>query len=55
MHRLMQRLGMLRFGKNLLPEDQRGFTDTGCTRLIEVVRAIFNQGGWRHINRIQDA
>jgi hypothetical protein len=29
--------------------------DTGCSRLMAVVRAIFNQGGWRLSNRIQDA
>jgi hypothetical protein len=39
----------------LLPEDQRQFMDTACTRLMAVVRAIFNQGGWRHTNKIQDA
>jgi hypothetical protein len=40
---------------HLLPEDQRVHMDTGCTRLMEVVRAIFKQGGWRRTNRIQDA
>jgi hypothetical protein len=39
----------------LLPEDQRGYMDSGCTRLMAVVRAIFSQGGWRHANRIEDA
>jgi hypothetical protein len=39
---------------HLLPEDQRAHMDSGCTRLMAVVRAIFNQGGWRHINRLQD-
>jgi hypothetical protein len=39
----------------LLPEDQRVHMDTRCTRLMEVVRTIFNQGGWRRTNRIQDA
>jgi hypothetical protein len=39
----------------LLPEDQRQFMNIGCTRLMAVVRAIFNQGGWRLTNRIQDA
>jgi hypothetical protein len=36
----------------LLPEDQREFIDIGCTRLMAVIRAIFNQGGWRHTNRL---
>jgi hypothetical protein len=27
----------------------------GCTLLMAVIRAILNQGGWRHINRLQDA
>jgi hypothetical protein len=39
---------------HLLPEDQRAHMDSGCTRLMAVVRAIFNQDGWRHFNRIQD-
>ena len=39
----------------LLPADQRGHMDSGCTRLMVVVRAIFNRGGWRHTSRIQDA
>ena len=39
----------------LLPEDQRGHMESGCTRLMAVVRAIFNQGGWQLSNRIQDA
>jgi hypothetical protein len=39
----------------LLPEDQRAHMDTGCSRLMAVVRAIFNQDGWRLSNRIQDA
>jgi hypothetical protein len=39
----------------LLPEGQRAYMDTGCSRLMAVVRAIFNQGGWRLSNRIQDA
>ena len=38
----------------LLPADRRGRLDSGCTRLMAVVRAIFNQGGWRHNNRLQD-
>jgi hypothetical protein len=38
----------------LLPEDQQTHMDTGCSRLMAVVRAIFNQGGWRLSNRIQD-
>jgi hypothetical protein len=29
--------------------------DTGCTRLMAVVLAIFSQGGWWHIDRIGDA
>jgi hypothetical protein len=37
----------------LLPEDQRGYMDSGCTRLMAVVQTIFNQGGWRHFNRIE--
>jgi hypothetical protein len=38
----------------LLPEDQRGYMDSGCTRLMAVVQAIFSQGGWRHSNRIEN-
>jgi hypothetical protein len=38
----------------LLPEDQREFMDTGCTRLMAVIQAIFSQGGWRHSNRIDN-
>jgi hypothetical protein len=38
----------------LLSEEQRGHMDSGCTRLMAVVQAIYNQGGWRHANRIQD-
>jgi hypothetical protein len=39
----------------LLPVDQREHMDFGCTRLMAVVRAIFNQGGWSRPIRIQDA
>ena len=38
----------------LLLVHQRGRLVTGCTRLLAVVRSIFNQGGWRYINRLQD-
>jgi hypothetical protein len=38
----------------LLLEDQRGHMDSGCTRLMAVVKAIFSQGGWRYSNRIQN-
>ena len=38
----------------LQPVNQRGRLDSGCTRLMAVVWAIFNQGGWRHNNRLQD-
>jgi hypothetical protein len=34
---------------------QRPHMDSGCTRSMAVVRAIFNQDGWYHSNRIQDA
>ena len=37
----------------LLPEDQRGRLDSGCTRLMAVVRAIFNPAGWLHTRRLQ--
>ena len=39
----------------LLPVEQRGPMDTGCNRLMAVVRAIFSQGGWQLSRRIQDA
>jgi hypothetical protein len=39
----------------LLPEDQRVFIDIGCTRLMEIVRAIFSRGGWQFARRLQDA
>ena len=38
----------------LLKPDQRPLMDSGCSRLMAVVRAIFNQGGWQHAKRIQD-
>jgi hypothetical protein len=39
----------------ILPEDQREFMYIGCTRLMAFIRAIFNQDGWQHTNRIHDA
>ena len=38
----------------LLPQDQRAPMEAGCTRLMAVVRAIFNQYGWQHAKRLQD-
>ena len=35
----------------LLPVDQRGHMDVGCTRMITVVRAIFSPAGWLHLIR----
>ena len=37
----------------LLPVDQRGLMEAGCTRLLKVVRAIFSQAGWFHHRRIE--
>ena len=36
----------------LLPPNQRALMDSGCSRLMAVVRAIFNRGGWQHARRI---
>ena len=36
----------------LLPHEQRALMDSGCTRLMAVVRAIFNRGGWHHTRRL---
>jgi hypothetical protein len=30
----------------LFPKDQRVFMDTGCTRQMVFIRAIFSRGGW---------
>jgi hypothetical protein len=38
----------------LLPPEQRGPMDTGCNRLMTVVRAIFSQGGWLQTKRLGD-
>ncbi|XP_071677594.1 uncharacterized protein [Lolium perenne] len=38
----------------LLPVEQREPLDTGCNRLMAVVRAIFSQGGWLQSRRIGD-
>jgi hypothetical protein len=38
----------------LLPPEQRGPMDTGCNRLMAVVRAIFSQGAWLHTKRLGD-
>ena len=38
----------------LLSEDQRALLDTGCTRLLAVVRATLAQGGWLHTRRLQN-
>jgi hypothetical protein len=37
-----------------LPMEQRGSLGIGCNRLMAVVRAIFNQGGWLHSRRNGD-
>ena len=52
LHRVAYWINMWSF---LLPVDQRGSMDTGCTRLMAVVRAIYNQGGWQLSNRLKDA
>jgi hypothetical protein len=39
----------------LLPEGQREHMDTGCSFLMAVIWAIFNENGWRLSNRIKDA
>jgi hypothetical protein len=39
----------------LQPEEQRVHFNTGYTRLMAVVRAIFNQAGWWLVNCLQDA
>ena len=36
----------------LLPGDQRGLMDAGCTRLLTIVRVIFSQSRWHHSKRI---
>ena len=36
----------------LLPPQQRGLMDSGCTRMMAVVWAMFNRGGWQHTRRI---
>ena len=36
----------------LLPADQRGLMDTACTRMLTVIRAIFNWGGWLQHRRL---
>lgn len=36
----------------LLPAERRGLMDSGCTRMMMVVRAIFCRGGWLHHKRI---
>jgi hypothetical protein len=38
----------------LLPEDQRGLTVTGCSRLLTVAHDIFSRAGWRHSSRLND-
>ena len=38
----------------LLPVDQRGPMDSGCTRLMAVVRAIFSRDGWHHARRLEN-
>ena len=52
MHRAAYWINLWSF---LLPADQRGSMDTGCTRLMTVVRAISNQDGWQHANRLKYA
>ena len=39
---------------HLLPLEQGALMDSGCTRLMAVVRAIFNQGGWHHARRLEN-
>ena len=39
----------------LLPDAQRVFMDSGCSRLEMVARDIFNRGGLRLDRRLQDA
>ena len=36
----------------LLPVDQRGLMDAGCSRLLAIMRAIFSQSWWRLSKRI---
>ena len=36
----------------LLPADQRGLMDTGCARLMAVVRAIYSRAGWLNARRL---
>ena len=36
----------------LLPPQQRGLMDSGCTRMMAVVRAIFNRADWQHTRQI---
>ena len=36
----------------LLPVEQRGLMDAGCTHMQTVVRAIFSRAGWLHTRRI---
>ena len=52
LHRVAYWINMWSF---LLPVDQRGSMDTGCTRPMAVVRPIYNQGGCQLSNRLKDA
>src|SRR5438552_2387372 len=36
----------------LLAANQRDLMDSGCCRMMAVVRVIFSQGGWRHFRRL---
>jgi hypothetical protein len=36
----------------LFSEEQRVYMDTGCTRLMAVIRAIFSRGGWHFTSRL---
>jgi hypothetical protein len=39
----------------MLPEDQRGIMDTGCSRLLKVTQdCYFQTTGWCHNSRIRD-
>ena len=38
----------------LLPLEQRALMDSGCTRLMTVVRAIFNRAGWHHARKLDN-
>ena len=39
----------------LLPVPQQELMESGCTRLLAIVRAVYCKAGWRHDRRLQDA